>query len=384
MRSNPKQSNKDKTRVHFGSTIVLRGKHHANAGYALGRNPVYLDSGASMTMFQERREAGSSTYRSGSKNTVQPLARDNHAKCLGKGPVSIGKLSLPKFSARTKTKQHSPISRTEFDQGKVVLFMDKKGVVLNLDGFTVDESNVLTVLNRQKDTGLYAFDHHINDCNDTMMQHTGMRAQKVPNEINLWHNRLIHTNIKVLKKLKEHSKKFPLLKGNLQACHPCELGKATNEPFDSHFEIAEYTGEIVHSNLAGPVPKIMEGIEYFCAFTYQKSRFAHVIRLEKKRDAVDAFEYYKDTSRVKKYFPKGSERLQSDGGGEYENVEVQEHSPTTPDIPQHNPYSERVNHTILEPVCVLLEQAGLNAKYWEYALDHVAYVKNRVPHSGIG
>lgn len=30
-----------------------------------------------------------------------------------------------------------------------------------------------------------------------------------------------------------------------------------------------------------------------------------------------------------------------------------------------------------------MKQAGLDLKYWEYALDHVGYVKNRLPHSGI-
>lgn len=32
----------------------------------------------------------------------------------------------------------------------------------------------------------------------------------------------------------------------------------------------------------------------------------------------------------------------------------------------------------------MLEQAGLSARYWEFALDYVAYIKNRLPHSGIG
>lgn len=99
---------------------------------------------------------------------------------------------------------------------------------------------------------------------------------------------------------------------------------------------------------------------------------------------MEATEQYKELSHVKKYFPKGVERLHSDGGGEYSKVEVSEHSETTPDTPQHNPFSERFNRTIMDPVRTLLEQAGLSGKYWEYATDYVTYIKNRVPNRSIG
>lgn len=86
---------------------------------------------------------------------------------------------------------------------------------------------------------------------------------------------------------------------------------------------------------------------------------------------------------MKKYFKNGVERLHTDGGGEYKNVEVNEHSDTTPHTPQHNPFSERFDRTFLDPIRTILEQAGLSSRYWEYAMDHVVYVKNRVPHRSI-
>ena len=86
-----------------------------------------------------------------------------------------------------------------------------------------------------------------------------------------------------------------------------------------------------------------------------------------------------------KKFPNGVVRLHTDGGGEYnfsDKLEI-DHTETTPDTFQHNPFSERSNLAILDPVRTLLEEAGLPAKYWEYASHHVAFVKNRLPHSGI-
>lgn len=87
---------------------------------------------------------------------------------------------------------------------------------------------------------------------------------------------------------------------------------------------------------------------------------------------------------MKKYFKKGVERFHTDGGGEYENVLVPEHSEKTPHTPQHNPFSERFNRTFFDPIRSILEQAGLSSKYWEYAIDHVVYIKNRLPNRSIG
>lgn len=61
-----------------------------------------------------------------------------------------------------------------------------------------------------------------------------------------------------------------------------------------------------------------------------------------KSDTLRVTEAYKETALVKKYLHNGVERLHSDGGMEYEGVDVSEHSTTTPGTPQHNPFAERV------------------------------------------
>lgn len=86
---------------------------------------------------------------------------------------------------------------------------------------------------------------------------------------------------------------------------------------------------------------------------------------------------------MKNYFSRGVQRLHTDGRGEYEKGDTNEWSNTTADTSQHNPFPERINRTLLEPIRLILEQEVLSAHYWEYALDHVAYVKNRLPHSAI-
>lgn len=78
------------------------------------------------------------------------------------------------------------------------------------------------------------------------------------------------------------------------------------------------------------------------------------------------------------------ERVHTDGSGEYQQIWVNIHTETTPDTSQHNPFAERINRTLMDPVRVMLEESGLSAHYWEYSIEHVAYIKNRVIHSAIG
>lgn len=99
--------------------------------------------------------------------------------------------------------------------------------------------------------------------------------------------------------------------------------------------------------------------------------------------AVEASNNYNSLSFGLGYFKNGIERFHTDDRGEYENVESMEHSETTPHMPQHNPFSERFNWTFFDPVRTISEQAGLSVCYWEYAMDHVVYIKNRIAHRSL-
>lgn len=63
------------------------------------------------------------------------------------------------------------------------------------------------------------------------------------------------------------------------------------------------------------------------------------------------------------------QRLHTDGGGAYTNIEDTDYTETYPHTPQHNPYSERINKVLVEPAKVMLEQAGFSAKYCKLAVE---------------
>lgn len=80
----------------------------------------------------------------------------------------------------------------------------------------------------------------------------------------------------------------------------------------------------------------------------------HVVGLRKKSEIAEVFEQYKALGLVKKLFKNDVERLHTNGGREYINVQVDEHILTTTDTPQHNSFAKRVNRTLIEPARVVL------------------------------
>lgn len=171
--------------------------------------------------------------------------------------------------------------------------------------------------------------------------------------------------------------------GTLEPCHACLIGKACKRPFKSHFLQTKFCGEIVHSDVAGPLPKAIEGQKYFVTFVDQFSRYTHVACIRHKSEVASSFRAYQDLPETRKYFNSGVVQLHTDGGSEYFSIKSVYKTTTTPETPQHNPYAERINRTILDPVRTILEESGLSRQYWTFAVEHVLYVKNRIPHSAL-
>lgn len=370
-----KSEKKEKVELHFGSAVILKKQYHA-AAHARA-NPKILDSGASATFFKSKGDVEKGSYSTGSSSSVQLAAGSDHASCLGEGTVSVGDLKLPN-SVHVDSLNNTLLSVGQIcDQGNLVVFTAKEAVILNRNGFTADQDDVIMIANRNPVSSLY-------EVHDTIEGHRMTANAATRKDINLWHNRLVHANERVLRSLPKHCKDIESIEGKLVPCRPCHLGKGRRKSFKSNFEEVSAPGEIVHSDLAGKLPKSIDGREYIITFVDQYSRFTQAFGLSTKANAPAALEIFKNSGVVRRYFQNGIQRLHTDGGGEYERMEVEEATTTTADTPQHNPFAERINRTLLEPIRVILEQSGLSAKYWEFALDYVVYVKNRLPHSVLG
>lgn len=201
-----------------------------------------------------------------------------------------------------------------------MLFTKNEAIISDLSRFTINSNKVIQVVKRNRISGLYSF---------ILSKSEKPLSSKVSKEINPWHQRLVHTNIDVFKGLHQTVSSFPKLKSTLHPCHPCLLGKEKKNKFNSHFKLAEYVGETVHSDLCEKMLNSNNRNKYFCTFTDQFSRFSHVVVLKSKSEKFELYDTYQKLACVKKYFPKGVKRLNFDGGGEYFNYRV------SPIIPKH-------------------------------------------------
>lgn len=53
------------------------------------------------------------------------------------------------------------------------------------------------------------------------------------------------------------------------------------------------------------------------------------------------------------------------------------HQTTHPHTPKQNRVAERVNRTIIEKATCMLQESGLNKRFWEEATRAAVYLKNR-------
>ena len=80
-------------------------------------------------------------------------------------------------------------------------------------------------------------------------------------------------------------------------------------------------------------------------------------------------------------------RLRSDGGGEYENNILSDFCKskaikqefTTPDTPQQNGVSERLNRTVVEMARAWMMQCNIPRVFWFQAVEYACEVINRTP-----
>ncbi|MBW0518051.1 hypothetical protein O181_057766, partial [Austropuccinia psidii MF-1] len=174
-------------------------------------------------------------------------------------------------------------------------------------------------------------------------------------EGDLWHKRLGHMN-----------------KNNM-----IKLVKTT--------EISSICDECV-KDLCGPfqTPSI-GGAKYFLIIVDQMSGFITTRFLKNKSDCFNHFRHFKLS--VENTLATKTINIFSDGGGEFVNKLFKKHCADSginhtispPYTPQHNPFSERGNRSVLEKARCLLLQSKLPMKYWAEAVSMATFLCNLVP-----
>lgn len=256
------------------------------------------------------------------------------------------------------------------------------------------KSFLLGAGHRDPATGLYMLPEPVPSTECTL----SVTEEKHPE---LWHRRLAHIHSRALPKLHEHVDGVPVMNQLGEVCRACRLGKAHKLPFSGHFLHASAIGEIVHSDIVGPLEaSYRDYYRYVCTFLDDHSRYLFIGLMQHRSDLASVFDAVSEDFRklggadkapnysrsIQELHSDGAKEyigLQNNGGGGNENFGNFDQSFSAPYTPEHNAIAERVNRTIVEAARSLLIQAELPLCLWPYALKHVVHVRNRVPHSTI-
>lgn len=220
------------------------------------------------------------------------------------------------------------------------------------------------------------------------LSNSALTAAKWKDTQETWHRRLAHLNSRSMYIMKKG-----IVTGidyddsNYQSCVACVEGKQTRLPFPK--KTMHRSGEIlglIHSDLCGPMPQSsFGGARYFLTLTDDYTRKTYVYFLKSKRDVFENFKNFK--ALVENQKEKKIKVLRSDNGTEYTNNIFQEflkvhgivHQTTVPYTPAQNGVSERLNRTLMEKARCMLQDAGLDSRYWAEAVQTAVYIKNRTP-----
>ena len=244
---------------------------------------------------------------------------------------------------------------------------------------------------RDEETGMYMLPEPISQS----VPATAMVASTSESE--LWHRRLAHINSRDLVDVHKHADGVPKLCPLKGVCRACRLGKAHKLPFPGHFRRAKAVGDLVHSDIVGPLePSFPERYRYASPFLDDHSRYTF-IGLMRRRSAVQEV-FSGVTEKIRRLggdnltvrYCGPVAKLHSDGAQEYVALQKSlgggedNNSFSPPYTPELNGIAERVNRTMVEGALAMLIQADLPKCLWPFALKHVVYVRNRVLHSSVG
>ena len=149
--------------------------------------------------------------------------------------------------------------------------------------------------------------------------------------------------------------------------------------------IATTIGEFVNADVIGPLDSDLgEDARYVSCLIDRMSSYASVETMATKSSEIIT----KHLAAFQQELKAPIKTLRSDNGKEYVNSTLQKylqdhhilHETTTPHSPAQNGKAERFNRALIEMAKKFLAKTN-DPSLWPYAVDHAAYVYNRLSHS---
>ena len=215
---------------------------------------------------------------------------------------------------------------------------------------------------------------------------SGQQANTATNSaVTLWHQRLGHTSHGKVKKLMQNGR-IPSSNSPDPPCADCVDGKQARRSFPGHFSKPSHPGDVIHSDVVGPLPRSKSGSRYMVTFIDEFSRWVTIFAMSNKSDVTACFKDY--MRAFEREHNTTIKCIHSDNGGEYDalarlakrrGIRVQRSAPYTP---QSNGIAERQNRSIFEMARTSLLASGLPQSFWAEAVSNAVSVRNRLPDAG--
>jgi transposase InsO family protein len=226
--------------------------------------------------------------------------------------------------------------------------------------------------------------NYLRDGHDTSSS-TGPAAQLAHNEVvDHWHCRLGHAGRNRVRQLMRNGELLTI--PDTPICDSCVRGKQRRDSFTGSIFTAAKPGDVIHSDVAGPLPRSHSGCRYTLSFIDEYSRYVMVFAMKRKSDVLGCLKSFlheferRQETKIK--------AVHSDNGGEYTPVAkfatgrgITVHL-SAPYAPQANGIAERANRTIFEMARTTLVQSGLPNTFWAEAVSNAAAIRNRLPQAG--
>ena len=206
------------------------------------------------------------------------------------------------------------------------------------------------------------------------------------------HLRLNHLNARDMGKLSSKGMLSDLPKLTTNILHPCDgcsIGKARKgTPPSSTYHRASRPGELIHSDVCGPITPISKsGYRFALTLIDDFSRYTVVYLLIAKSEVPARFMEF--DAIVFNKFGRHTTIIRSDNGGEYKNGRFAEYCRvhgieqqfTTPYSSNQNGVAERMHLTLFNKIRATLVSSKMNAIYWDELMMNVAYTGNLSPTS---
>ncbi|KAL2240869.1 UNVERIFIED_CONTAM: Retrovirus-related Pol polyprotein from transposon RE1 [Sesamum indicum] len=362
----------DPTQVHFARL----GKFAAGTSFnvlsnTLGPNLWIIDSGATAHMCANLQLISNlKPYIADSLVILPDGTKHNVTHC---GSVALSHdlslnaiLHVPSF-------KHNLLSVSKLVSSSNIAF------IFSRDNCVVQDQRTRRTLAVGRLVGsLYVLDSHSFDTDEikkfSMKSKTEICLNAHSNDAVLWHRRLGHTPLLVLR----HTNVICGSSCELGICNVCPLAKQQRLPFLSSESCSENTFDLIHADIWGPYSQFsISGCTYMLTLVDDRSRATWVFLMKHKSQTMSFIEGFYQMI------------IRTDNDSEFVGDKCQSfirnhgiiHQRTCVYSPQQNGVVERKHKHLLQVARALMFQSCLPSRFWTDAILTATYLINRLPTS---